>query len=85
VHLLGAFPNPACEQATVRFAVLPRPSDAAPDASSGQRVTLRLYDVLGRQVRTVTTGRAEGRQERRLGVSSRSSGVYVLRLYRYVT
>jgi hypothetical protein len=69
VQLLGTAPNPAGQQATVRYALPEK-----------QKVSLRLYDVLGRQVRTVVSGTQEGRQERTLDVSGLSSGVYFLRL-----
>ncbi len=67
--LLGTTPNPARQRATVRFAVPER-----------QEVTVRLYDVLGRRVRTTVRRTAEGRQETMLDVGNLSSGVYVLRL-----
>jgi hypothetical protein len=72
LELLGTFPNPARSQATVRFAV--------PEQAEGSEVQMRLYDVLGRQVRTVRTSVAPGRHEQSLDVSGLSSGVYVLRL-----
>ena len=67
--LLPTYPNPARRRATVRFAVPER-----------QEVTVRLYDVLGRRVRTAVRRTAEGRQETTLDVGDLSSGVYVLRL-----
>ena len=69
VQLLGTYPNPARSQATVRYAL--------PDK---QEATIRLYDVLGRRVRTVVSGEQEGRHEQRLDTSRLSSGVYFLRL-----
>ena len=69
VQLLGTYPNPAGQQATLRYALPER-----------QDVEVRLYDVLGRQVRTVVQGTKEGRQEQTLDVSKLPSGVYVLRL-----
>ena len=69
VQLLGTYPNPAGQQATLRYALPER-----------QDVEMRLYDVLGRQVRTVVQGTKEGRQEQTLDVSKLPSGVYVLRL-----
>ena len=69
VQLLGTYPNPARQQATIRYAL--------PDK---QEATIRLYDVLGRQVRTVVSGEQEGRHEQRLDTSRLSSGVYFLRL-----
>ena len=72
VQLLGTYPNPARAQATVRFAL--------PDAIDAQNVTLRLYDVLGRQVRTVATEATPGRHTLRLNTDRLTNGVYVLRL-----
>jgi hypothetical protein len=69
VELLGTHPNPAQSRATVRFAV--------PET---QAVTLRLYDVLGRQVRTVQQGALEGRQELQVDLSGLPSGTYFVRL-----
>lgn len=69
VELLGTFPNPASQQATLRYAV-----------PGTQDVTLRLYDVLGRQVRTVLRGERSGRHKRQVNLSDVPSGVYFLRL-----
>ena len=69
VELLGTFPNPTRTRATVRFAVPER-----------QKVTLELYDVLGRRVRTLVDGEREGRQSMQVDVSTFPSGVYFLRL-----
>jgi hypothetical protein len=69
VELLGTFPNPARTQATIRFAV-----------PEQQSVTLRMYDVLGRQVQTIVDGEREGRQSMQVNVSDLPSGVYFLRL-----
>jgi hypothetical protein len=69
VQLLGTFPNPARQQATVRYAL--------PDR---QEVELQLYDVLGRQVRTVVSAPKAGRHERTMDVGRLPSGVYFLRL-----
>jgi len=71
VELLGTAPNPARSEARVRFAV--------PEAVEGV-VTLRLYDLLGRQVQTVRAAAEAGRHEQRLDVSGLPSGVYFLRL-----
>ncbi|MFB6231977.1 MAG: T9SS type A sorting domain-containing protein [Salinibacter sp.] len=69
VQLLGTYPNPARSRATVRYALPEK-----------QEVTLRLYDVLGRQVRTVVQAEKAGRHERTLDTSGLSSGLYFLRL-----
>ena len=68
LELLGTFPNPAQSQVTVRYAV--------PESQSG--ATLRLYDILGRQVRSKEVG--TGRHEQHLDISGLGSGVYFLRL-----
>jgi len=69
VELLGTYPNPAQQRATVRYAV-PEPQD----------VKIYLYDILGRRVQTVVDGEREGRHKRQLDVSRLASGVYFLRL-----
>jgi len=69
VELLKTYPNPVQQRATVRYAVPER-----------QEVTLRLYDILGRQVQTVVNEDQEGRHQRNLDVSGLASGVYFLRL-----
>lgn len=71
--LRTTFPNPAREWVTVQFAV--------PERGSGQqRVTLRLYDLLGRRVREDTYDRARGRVEMQLRLGGLASGTYFLRL-----
>ena len=72
VGLLGTYPNPAHQRATVRFAI--------PEGTEASGATLRLYDVMGRQVRTVTTSPEAGRHKQILDVSGLASGVYLLRL-----
>lgn len=69
VELLGTYPNPAQQRATLRYAVPKR-----------QDVKIYLYDILGRRVQTVVNGEREGRHERQLDVSRLASGVYFLRL-----
>ena len=69
VKLLGTFPNPARAQTTVQFAV-----------PGQQKVALKLYDVMGREVRTLARGPQEGRTEMQVGLSDLSSGIYFLRL-----
>lgn len=71
LQLQDTYPNPARTEATVRYAV--------PERSEGE-VTLRLYDVLGRQVRTVPTDAKAGRHKHQLDTNALSSGVYFLRL-----
>lgn len=68
-ELLGTYPNPADQQATVRYAV--------PET---QEVTLRLYDVLGRQVRTLVQGPKAGRHKTTVDTGDLPSGTYFLRL-----
>jgi hypothetical protein len=69
LELLSPYPNPARQQATVRYA-LPEPQD----------VEVQLYDVLGRQVRMVVSRRQEGRHERRVDLSGLPSGTYFIEL-----
>ncbi|MEF8940304.1 MAG: T9SS type A sorting domain-containing protein, partial [Salinivenus sp.] len=71
LRLLGTAPNPARQRATVRYGV---PGGLDDD------VVLRLYDMLGRRVRTVTAGAEAGRHEQTLELGGLSPGVYVLRL-----
>jgi hypothetical protein len=72
VQLLGTYPNPAHQQATVRFAL--------PEGIDASDVRLRLFDVLGRQVRAMRPSTDAGRHEMQLDVSTLPSGLYVLRL-----
>jgi glycosidase len=67
--LRAPFPNPVRGQATIRYAVPER-----------QDVSLELFDVMGRRVRTLTRSPQEGRHERQLDASGLSSGMYILRL-----
>jgi len=74
LQLLGTAPNPARQRVAVRYGI---PQAAAQEAGE---VHLRLYDVLGRRVRSVETTAEAGRYKQRLGVSGLASGVYLLRL-----
>jgi hypothetical protein len=69
LRLLKTYPNPARTRATVRYVV--------PDR---QNVSIRVYDILGRRVRTVRSGEVEGRKKATIGLSGLSSGAYFLRL-----
>lgn len=69
LELLGTYPNPARQQATVRFGV-PKGTDDA---------RLVLYDLLGRAVQQVQVDDA-GRQTLTLRTGGLASGVYFLRL-----
>lgn len=73
LQLLGTFPNPAKNHATVRYAI--------PEQEQGNEgVQLALYDLMGRQIRVLKQDVEAGRHERRLSVSNLASGVYFLRL-----
>ncbi|MFB6249480.1 MAG: T9SS type A sorting domain-containing protein [Salinibacter sp.] len=72
--LKETYPNPARNRVTVRYAI---PESRRDEASE---VTLRLYDVLGREVRAVRLPARAGRHERQVSVSGLASGVYILRL-----
>lgn len=69
VRLAAPFPNPATGRATVRYALPER-----------HTATIRLFDLLGRRVRTVVQGQREGRHEQTLDLSGLPSGTYFLRL-----
>jgi len=68
--MLTTYPNPVQKRGTVEYTL--------PEKSA---VTLRVYDVLGREVATLASGRKEaGRHTVRLGTERLSSGVYFSRL-----
>lgn len=69
VELLETYPNPTSRQATIRFAL--------PDRRD---VMIHLYDILGREVRTVISDKKRGRHEHRLDLRGLASGMYVLQL-----
>ena len=69
LRLSAPYPNPTRGHLTVPFATPER-----------QRVRLRLYDTLGRVVRTLGQGRLEGRQVMQADLSGLASGTYFLRL-----
>lgn len=73
LRLKETYPNPTSGRVTVRFAV---PDEAASEGT----VRLRLYDMLGRAVRTAAPGAEAGRHERHLDVQGLASGTYLLRL-----
>jgi len=70
VELRKPFPNPAPQQATLRY-TLPEPTD----------VRLHVYDIMGRRVATWANRRVEaGRHERTVQTSTLASGLYFVRL-----
>lgn len=69
IRLLSTHPNPVRTRLTVQYSVPQR-----------SEITLTIYDVLGRKVRTAKRSVVNGRRTEVLGVSDLSSGVYVLRL-----
>ena len=73
LQLEETYPNPARGGVTVRYAVPER-------AGAEGEVRLRLYDVLGRRVRSAIAGPGAGRHETQLSVDDLASGVYILRL-----
>jgi len=68
--LVGSYPNPFRQRATIAY-----------DIASESEVRLMVYDVLGREVRTLVDERqSAGRRKATLQARSLSSGVYVFRL-----
>jgi predicted outer membrane repeat protein len=74
VELLGTTPNPARQHATIRYAI---PESVA---RNGGGLTLQVYDVMGRQVRSIRIDGTAGRHTQRVDVADLASGVYFLRL-----
>ena len=66
---LTAFPNPATNQATLRFAV-----------TGSQAATLAIYDALGREVARPVDGQVSGAVEASFDASALPAGLYVARL-----
>ena len=71
LRLLAPAPNPVRTQTQVRFSL---PED------TGSEVQLKLYDVMGRELRTIQVPAEKGRHKRRLDVQNLTSGIYFLRL-----
>jgi hypothetical protein len=67
----GVYPNPARDAASLGITV-----------QRSQQVRVELYDVLGRQIRTIHHGRLPGQQTKRLRINSQSlsSGQYFIRV-----
>jgi hypothetical protein len=65
------YPNPTGRTATLPITV-----------REAQKVTVRVYDVLGRRVRTVRAGKMEGQETRkvRLSAGDLASGQYFVRV-----
>ena len=72
LQLRGTYPNPARSTATVRYAI--------PERIASDDARLHLYDVMGRQVRTLPVRPDAGRHQQPLNLSTLASGTYVLRL-----
>lgn len=70
VRLRAVYPNPARQTASIRYEV-----------PSVTTVTLRVYDLLGREVATLVAGDAEGgRHVQQVDVSGLAPGTYLVRL-----
>ena len=69
LELQTPYPNPVRHEATVRYAV-----------PNQQAVTLTLYDLMGRRVRTVERKTQSGRHEVSVSATGLASGTYLLRL-----
>ncbi|MFB6099396.1 MAG: T9SS type A sorting domain-containing protein, partial [Salinibacter sp.] len=72
LQLKETYPNPAHSRVTVRYAI--------PEQGGSGKRTLRLYDLLGRKVRTAQAQVKAVRLVATLDVSGLPSGVYLLRL-----
>lgn len=72
LQLKAPFPNPARSHVTVRYAV--------PKGEESPEVTLRLYDIMGREVKVAEAESDVGWHETRLSVRDLATGVYLLRL-----
>ncbi|MFI5253715.1 MAG: T9SS type A sorting domain-containing protein [Bacteroidota bacterium] len=69
-HLYQAYPNPFNPTTTIRF-----------DLPAASNVSLKIYDVLGREVGNLADGRRQaGRYEVQWNAASYASGVYFYRL-----
>jgi acetyl esterase/lipase len=67
---LGAYPNPWNSTTTIQYHM-----------ETGGRASLRLYDVLGREIRTIVDADEDaGQHVERLDGSELASGIYILRL-----
>ena len=76
--LHAPFPNPTRGRTTLRYVL---PEHNASEASAGQPVTIRLYNVLGQQVATLVDDRqTAGRKEVTLNAEQLSSGVYFVQM-----
>lgn len=68
VNSLDVYPNPATKSATVRL-----------DASRAEQITLKLFDILGREVATVHNGAVDiGTNTLGIDVKSLPTGIYML-------
>jgi predicted outer membrane repeat protein len=72
VKLRSPYPNPAESHTTVRFEI---PTGSEPESTS-----LLVFDVAGREVRSVQLPDEPGRHEHRMRVANLPSGTYFLRL-----
>ena len=70
IELLGNYPNPFNPSTTIRYAI-----------PAGGDVTIHVFDLLGRQVSTLSAGlQAAGRQELTINAGSLASGAYFYRI-----
>jgi hypothetical protein len=72
-RLHAPFPNPASQQAIVRYEI--------PDGLQGRALEISVYDVLGRQVHVIESSQAKpGRHQRRVRVGDLPTGTYFVRM-----
>ena len=68
-QLHGAFPNPFRDQATIRY-----------ELPEKRRVTVAVYDVMGRKVKTLVDEEQKGRQAITFEASTLPAGMYFYRI-----
>ena len=75
------FPNPFNPSTEIRFKIPLRSNGMLPESRNGTRVTLKVFDVLGREIATVVDDMKEpGTYSVRFDAASNPSGVYFYRM-----
>ena len=75
------FPNPFNPSTVIRFKIPLRSYEMSPESRNGTRVTLKVFDVLGKEVAALVDGvKAPGTYSVRFDAASNPSGVYFYRM-----